>query len=61
LYAIVWEEPKDIFVGLYLPIDRLVDDVKRETGMDITLDVDHVDGMWRYKEYGKGMCMPDIK
>jgi hypothetical protein len=64
LYAIVWEEPKQVFVGLYLPIARVIQEIKRETGIDITLNVEDVvpsAGVWTYDVHGWGKSMYDLK
>ena len=64
LYAIVWEEPKQVFVGLYLPIERVIQEIKRETGIDITLNVEDVEpsaGVWMYDVHGWGKAMYDLK
>jgi hypothetical protein len=65
LYATVWEGPRQVFVGLYLLIARVIREIKRETGIDITLNVEDVvppaGGVWTYHVHGRGKSMYDFK
>jgi hypothetical protein len=53
-------------VGLYLPIARVIQEIKRETGIDITLNVEDVvvppaGGVWTHDVPGRGKSMYDFK
>ena len=63
VYGILWEEKHLCFIAFYLPLSDIKATVKQKLGADISLAVpdNRSEGMWPYKEYGRGRSMYDLK
>jgi len=65
LYGIVYEDPKDSFVGLYIPMEHVKADLSKEFNMEISLDVGEVqcegEYYWPYEVHGRGRSRLNMK
>jgi len=54
LYGIIWEESRKSHVGVYLPIERAICEIKKSMDIEIPLNVpDSAEQEWVFKEFGK--------
>ena len=64
LYAIVYEEPRDCYVALYIPMKDVYEQVRDELGLSISVDgvpVEGIESRWPYTELGYGRSTHDLK
>ena len=64
LYGIVYEEPNDYYVALYIPMMEVYRRIREETGLSVSIDgvPEQGDGdRWPYTELGKGRSLYDLK
>ena len=64
LYGIVYEEPKDYSISLYIPMMEVYQRIREETGLSVSVDgvPEQGDGgHWPYTELGKGRSLHDLK
>ena len=64
LYGIVYEEPKNYNVALYIPMMEVYQKIREETGLSVSVDgvPEEGDGHhWPYTELGKGRSSHDLK
>jgi hypothetical protein len=63
-YGILYEEPRDIWISLYIPLRDIDDLIFSATGKRININVDDVgvEGeAWSYTELGRGGSSNDLK
>ena len=64
LYGIVYEEPKDYSISLYIPMMEVYQRIREEIGLSVSVDgvPEQGDGgHWSYTELGKGRSLHDLK
>jgi hypothetical protein len=64
VYGIVWEEPHQAHVGLYIPLNDVIKHIKTTTGQTVNIsvpDIGQAGLAWNYEELGKGKSMYDLK
>ena len=64
MYGIIWEERCDVFVGLYIPLNDVIENIKVSTGQTANIsvpDVGQAGLAWNYEELGKGKSIYDLK
>ena len=64
LYGIVYEEPRDHFVALYIPMQDIYEKVRDDLGLRISVEGvgnEGDGGPWQYTELGQGRSMHDLK
>lgn len=62
LYAVIFEDERKKYVGVYLPIPDIIEDIKKQTGIEISLDVpDKLTEEWAYRKLGWGHSREDLR
>ena len=64
VYGIIWEEPHEAFVGLYIPLNDVIKRIEANTGKIVNIsvpDVGQAGLAWNYEELGRGKSKYDLK
>jgi len=64
VYGIIWEDPKQAFVVLYIPLNDVIKNIEATTGQTVNVsvpDVGQAGLAWNYEELGKGKSIYDLK